>query len=156
MIDREHPWKMPCSFRGCIQERQIPHDIWELSRDDFRSAINGRLTILLMAKGLLLRSETLTAGWKRSGIAQRGSSWGTPELGSSKAREAAGMAEGDCTPQPAKEAQAGEEVFKDFFLLIVRETEGKRAQGGMGSFSVSGWLVTRWQALKCRLGTWYC
>lgn len=51
------------------------------------------------------------------------------------ARPRHGMAEGDCTPQPAKEAQAGEEVFKDFFLLIVGETEGKKARGGMRSFS---------------------
>lgn len=135
MIDCEHPWKVPCSLRGCIQERQIPYDIWELSRDDFRSEINGSLTILLVAKGLLLRSETLTAGQKRAGIAQRGSSSSTTDLGSSKAREAAGMAEGDGTPQPDKEAQSGEEVFKDFFLLIVAETESKKARGGMRSFS---------------------
>lgn len=153
MIDSEHPWKVSCSLRGCIPERQIPYDIWELSRDDFRSEINGSLTVLSVAKGLLLWSETLTAEWKRAGIAQRGSSSGTTELGSSKAWEAAGMAEGDGTPQPAKEAQAGEELFKDFFLLTVGETEGKKA---LGSFSVTGWLVTRWQALKYRLGTWYC
>lgn len=135
MIDREHPRKVPCSLRGCIQVRQIPYDIWELRRDNFRSEITGRLIILLVANGLLLRSETLTAGWKRAGIAQRGASSGTIELGSSKAQEAAGMAEGDGTPQPAKEAQAGEEFLKYFFLLIVGETEGKKARGGMRSFS---------------------
>lgn len=67
----------------------------------------------------MLGSETLTAGWKRARIAQRGSSSSTTELGSSKAQEAAGMAEGDGTPQPVKEAQAGEEFLEDFFLLIV-------------------------------------
>lgn len=66
MIDREHPRKVPCSLRGCIQVRQIPHDIWELRRDDFRSEITGHLIILLVANGLLLWSETLTAGWKKS------------------------------------------------------------------------------------------
>lgn len=100
---------------GIQGERQIPYDIWELSRDDFsltsRSKINESLTILLVTKELVLWSETLTAGWEGARIAQRGSSSSTTELGLSSAQEAAGMAEGGGVLQAAKEAQAGERIF---------------------------------------------
>lgn len=50
--------------------------------------INESLTILLVTKGPLLWSETLTAGRERAGIAQRGSSSGAAELRSPYAQEA--------------------------------------------------------------------
>lgn len=101
---------------SCIQgERQIPYDIWELSRNDFsftsRSKINESLTILLVTKGLLLWSETLTTGWEQARIAQQGSSSGATDLALFNAQKATDMAEGEGMLRAAKEAQAGERIF---------------------------------------------
>lgn len=136
---------MPCSLRGWVRGgRQIPCDIWELSRGAF--SLTSRSKNKWKFNYFIGDQRTAVVKWNINSRVRVSRDCSTRFVFRRSRAEVApcagGMAEGAGTLQAAKEAQAGERTFKILLLPNSRRNWRLKGTGRDENFFL---IVIGWQ-----------